>query len=218
MKHSKSNKSGFTLVELIVVLTILAILAALLIPALTGYIEKAKKDKVITETRMLHEAVQTITSELYAGSTQWKASSGAVTLASSSGNSVSAFFSALAGVNLKDCYDETVKLSEVPSLQDGSGHFFAIINGNGKVHSIIYTARGYLGLYSSDTKQYEAYKIGEKTAYGTVNDDFYSNGYYSSIYYNAAIDEGNSNDLFVSIAWSCAGIRFTLEVGESPYN
>lgn len=217
MKHSKSKKNGFTLVELIVVLTILTILAALLIPALTGYIEKAKKDKVIAETRMLHKAVQTITSELYAGSTQWKASNGAITLASSSGNT-SPFSSGLAGVNLKDSYNETVKLSEVPSLQDGSGHFLAIINGNGKVHSIIYSARGYLGLYSSDTKQYEAYKIGEKTAYGTVNDDFYSNGYYSSIYYNAAIDEGNSNDLFVSIAWSCAGIRFTLEVGESPYN
>ena len=217
MKHSKSKKSGFTLVERIVVFTILAILAALLIPALTGYIEKAKKDKVIAETRMLHEAVQTVTSELYAGSTQWKASSGAITLASSSGNRVPAS-NELAGVNLKDSYNETVKLSEVPSLQDGSGHFLAIINGNGKVHSIIYSARGYLGLYSSDTKQYEAYKIGEKTAYGTVNDDFYSNGYYSSIYYNAAIDEGNSNDLFVSIAWSCAGIRFTLEVGESPYN
>ena len=217
MKHSKSKKNGFTLVELIVVLTILTILAALLIPALTGYIEKAKKDKVIAETRMLHKAVQTITSELYAGSTQWKASNGAITLASSSGNTTP-FSSGLAGVNLKDSYNETVKLSEVPSLQDGSGHFLAIINGNGKVHSIIYSARGYLGLYSSDTKQYEAYKIGEKTAYGTVNDDFYSNGYYSSIYYNAAIDEGNSNDLFVSIAWSCAGLRFTLEVGESPYN
>ena len=212
MKHSKSNKSGFTLVELIVVLTILAILAALLIPALTGYIEKAKKDKVITETRMLHEAVQTITSELYAGSTQWKASSGAVTLASSSGNSVSAFFSALAGVNLKDCYDETVKLSEVPSLQDGSGHFFAIINGNGKVHSIIYTARGYLGLYSSDTKQYEAYKIGETTDYGTVSNSSYSS-FYSSIYYIAAIDEGNSTDPTASYMWSCAAIRSVLGVG-----
>ena len=215
MKYSKSKKSGFTLVELIVVLTILAILAALLIPALTGYIEKAKKNKVIAETRMLHEAVQTVTSELYAGSAQWKVSKGgSATLASSSGNPVKAS-SAHAGVNLKDCYNEVVKLSEVPSLQDGSGHFFAIINGNGKVHSIIYTARGYLGLYSSDTKQYEAYKLGEKTDYGTVSDTFYSNGYYNSIYYIAAIDEGNSTDLIVSYAWSCAGIRATLGVGES---
>ena len=36
------KKHGFTLVELIVVLSILAILATLLIPSLTGYIEKAK--------------------------------------------------------------------------------------------------------------------------------------------------------------------------------
>ena len=119
----------------------------------------------------------------------------------------------LAGVNLKDSYNETVKLSEVPSLQDGSGHFLALINGNGKVHSIIYTARGYLGLYSSDTKQYEAYKIGETTDYGTVSDSSYSS-YYSSIYYLAAIDEGNSTDLTVSRAWSCAGIRACLGIGE----
>ena len=37
------DKKGFTLVELIVVLVILAILAALLVPALTGYIDKARK-------------------------------------------------------------------------------------------------------------------------------------------------------------------------------
>ncbi|MEF2887770.1 type II secretion system protein [Gemmiger sp.] len=59
------KKKGFTLVELIVVLVILAILAALLVPALTGYIDKAKEKKVIAETRMVVMAVQTVASEAY---------------------------------------------------------------------------------------------------------------------------------------------------------
>lgn len=59
------DKKGFTLVELIVVLVILAILAALLIPTLTGYIDKANKEKVVSETRMVAMAVQTELSEAY---------------------------------------------------------------------------------------------------------------------------------------------------------
>ena len=61
----KNSKRGFTLVELIVVLVILAILAALLIPALTGYIDKARKSQVVAETRMLMQAVQIEMSTLY---------------------------------------------------------------------------------------------------------------------------------------------------------
>ena len=45
------KKHGFTLVELIVILSILAILATLLIPSLTGYIEKAKKQAVLSEAK-----------------------------------------------------------------------------------------------------------------------------------------------------------------------
>lgn len=59
------NKKGFTLVELIVVLVILAILAALLIPALTGYIDKANQEKIIAECRSVAMAAQTTASEYY---------------------------------------------------------------------------------------------------------------------------------------------------------
>ena len=60
------NKKGFTLVELIVVLVILAILAALLVPALTGYIDKAKNQSIISETRQVVMAAQTLADEAYA--------------------------------------------------------------------------------------------------------------------------------------------------------
>lgn len=63
------NKKGFTLVELIVVLVILAILAALLVPALTGYIKRAKEQSIIAETRQTVMAAQTLISEAYAKNT-----------------------------------------------------------------------------------------------------------------------------------------------------
>lgn len=63
----RSKKGGFTLVELIVVLVILAILAALLIPALTGYIDRTKEKNVIAETRQCVMAAQTLYDEAYAG-------------------------------------------------------------------------------------------------------------------------------------------------------
>lgn len=65
-KFNENKKKGFTLVELIVVLVILAILAALLIPALTGYIDKAKNKSIVAETRQAVMAAQTLADEVYA--------------------------------------------------------------------------------------------------------------------------------------------------------
>ena len=59
------NQKGFTLVELIVVLVILAILAAMLVPALTGYIDKANNEKIKAATRQVVMAAQTEISEAY---------------------------------------------------------------------------------------------------------------------------------------------------------
>ena len=59
------KNNGFTLVELIVVLAILAVLAGLLVPSLTGYIDKAKKAKSLANARGFLNAAQTVCSELY---------------------------------------------------------------------------------------------------------------------------------------------------------
>ncbi len=49
---TRKHSGGFTLVELIVILVILGNIGALLlIPALWGYIDKAKKKQVVTETK-----------------------------------------------------------------------------------------------------------------------------------------------------------------------
>ena len=65
MKKMKENK-GFTLVELIVVIVILAILAAILVPALLGYIDKAKSQQVVLDGKSVMTAAQTELSSAYA--------------------------------------------------------------------------------------------------------------------------------------------------------
>lgn len=57
-KLMKKKQKGFTLVEVIVVLVILAIMAAILIPSLVGYIDKAREQSVITQTRMVVTALK----------------------------------------------------------------------------------------------------------------------------------------------------------------
>ena len=127
------NKKGFTLVELIVVLVILAILAALLVPALTGYIDKANKEKVVSECRMVVMAAQTEASELYG-----KMNGGVLAFDATN--------------NTATKYDAAVK-----SLSETKGDFKIELYNNGSVHTVQYWNSGWTvtytdGAYGETTK------------------------------------------------------------------
>ncbi len=57
LKRKAKNKKGFTLIELIIVIVIIAILAAIAIPAVLGYIQKAKDSATKGEMQTIKSAV-----------------------------------------------------------------------------------------------------------------------------------------------------------------
>ena len=162
-ENKKIRKSGFTLVELIVVLVILAVLAALLVPSLTGCIDKARQSAVIAETRSLVQATQTEVVQLYADSQyaeQVKVRSTYYTLASADGTPMISDKQII--TNLKERYDSILSLAEVPSMTNGKGKFFSVVDTSGKIYLLAYdNGKGYIGVYFSETAEYVALKTSD---------------------------------------------------------
>lgn len=212
IQTQRNRKAGFTLVELIVVLVILAILAALLVPALTGYMDKAKEKQVIAETRSLLTAIQTEASELYAEDKIPQDNTSLQNypaLASKNGVASDDDSYFLTSDELKENYNKIVSLSELKSLENGKGSFICAVDGKGKVRSIIYNAgNGYTGLYFAETAEYMAVKASTSENAGAY--DRYINKVIATHYYatNPQLD-----------LWGRTMILFQLGYGNPPeYN
>lgn len=134
------NKKGFTLVELIVVLVILAILAALLVPALTKYIDKANEEKATSECRMVVMAAQTAGTEYYAKN-----------------DSLNETGNKKPETSTIDCY------SELPNA-----NYTVTYDTSGKVKSVVYTTGVFTCTYtaadSTNASKYEVKKNADPKA------------------------------------------------------
>lgn len=205
----KNSKRGFTLVELIVVLVILAILAALLIPALTGYIDKARKSQVVAETRALTQAVQTEMSTIYGlnNSFQKQKDIGKnLTIASKDGDYGDG--KGQLDDSLKERYVEIVRLSEVPALEKGltasnDAYFYSFIDKKGAVMWTVYdNGNGYIGIYCGDDGKIDSFKRGE-VEYADANKKTYA-GYV--IYWNNR-DSGGIDIFTKDVFYATLGIK-----------
>lgn len=138
-KKGRKALKGFTLVEIIVVLVILAILVSAMIPALTGYIDKANQKTAIAEARNVVTATQTLASEEYAMHGVTKLNDGSWFVLAKAKEILD-----LADVT----YDDNIStLTDFPLSE-------AEITAKGKVSKIVYTT----------TKNYEVtYENGEFT-------------------------------------------------------
>lgn len=95
-KIRQNSKKGFTLVELIVVLVILAVMAAMLVPALTGYIDEARKKKDYNAASEVLTAAQSAVAKYYGEHTDATPAGAQAYLTSTEGD---AFIDGLTGIN-----------------------------------------------------------------------------------------------------------------------